>query len=74
MFPVVRVPMEVHYGKDEDSVRFYTVEDTVRKAIGEATANVSIKDGPGGKSLVGSLISLNPFAQAGMSATTFLNA
>ncbi|MBW2631805.1 MAG: hypothetical protein JRC90_08600 [Deltaproteobacteria bacterium] len=43
MFPVVRVPMEVHYGKDEDSVRFYTVEDTVRKAIGETTANVSIK-------------------------------
>ena len=27
-----------------------------------------------GKSLVGSLISLDPFAQAGMSATNFLNA
>lgn len=46
MLPVVRIPVEVHYGKNEYPVRFYAVEDTVGEAIGEATADVSFKDGP----------------------------
>ncbi len=33
MLPVVRIPAEVHFGKNEYPVRFYTIEDTVGEAI-----------------------------------------
>jgi|GEM_PF-5136195 len=43
VFPIIRVPVELHYGEDKYSTGFNAVEHTIRKSAGKTTADITFQ-------------------------------
>jgi hypothetical protein len=47
MFPIVRITMEVHYGKNKYAFCFFRIQHAIGESFCLAPSYFSLKDGPG---------------------------
>jgi hypothetical protein len=46
-FPVVRIPPQVHHGKDENAIGVHAIEDSVGEPVHQAASDLTGKHRPG---------------------------